>query len=225
MAQGKNAIEKELHRLGMLDVNLERLAKEFDHKTVEDLYVSIGNGDLSISRIVRHLTLGDKEAVPDEIIPTPRSTPAVTEDTSVSVVGLKGLLTNMARCCNPAPGDQIIGYVTRGRGATIHRKDCPNILSIEDRERLVTVSWGEPKKTYPVPVRIMAFDRDGLMRDVSTLIADEGVNMPAVKVETSRNLAIFDLVLEVRDILQLSKILDRLENLPNVLEAQRVRPG
>jgi GTP pyrophosphokinase len=71
----------------------------------------------------------------------------------------------------------------------------------------------------------MAFDRDGLMRDVSTLIADEGVNMPAVKVETSRNLAIFDLVLEVRDILQLSKILDRLENLPNVLEAQRVRPG
>ncbi len=131
----------------------------------------------------------------------------------------------MARCCNPAPGDQIIGYVTRGRGATIHRKDCPNILSIEDRERLVTVSWGEPKKTYPVPVRIMAFDRDGLMRDVSTLIADEGVNMPAVKVETSRNLAIFDLVLEVRDILQLSKILDRLENLPNVLEAQRVRPG
>lgn len=225
MAQGKNAIEKELHRLGMLDVNLERLAKEFDHKTVEDLYVSIGNGDLSISRIVRHLTLGDKEAVPDEILPTPRSTPAVTEDTSVSVVGLKGLLTNMARCCNPAPGDQIIGYVTRGRGATIHRKDCPNILSIEDRERLVTVSWGEPKKTYPVPVRIMAFDRDGLMRDVSTLIADEGVNMPAVKVETSRNLAIFDLVLEVRDILQLSKILDRLENLPNVLEAQRVRPG
>ena len=225
MVQGKNALDKEMHRLGMLDVSLERLAKEFDQRTVEDLYVSIGNGDLSISRIVRHLTLGDKEAIPDELTPTPWTGPAVTEDTSVSVVGLKGLLTNMARCCNPAPGDQIIGYVTRGRGATIHRKDCPNILSIEDRERLVTVSWGEPKKTYPVPVRIMAFDRDGLMRDVSTLIADEGVNMPAVKVETSRNLAIFDLVLEVRDILQLSKILDRLENLPNVLEAQRVRPG
>lgn len=225
MVQGKNAIEKELHRLGLLDVNLERLAKEFDQRSVDDLYVSIGNGDVSISRIVRHLTLGDKESVPDEILPTAKPGPSVTEDTSVTVLGLKGLLTNMARCCNPAPGDQIVGYVTRGRGATIHRKDCPNILSIEDRERLVTVSWGEPKKTYPVPIRIMAYDRDGLMRDVSTLIADEGVNMPAVKVETSRNLAIFDLVLEVRDILQLSKILDRLENLPNVLEAQRVRPG
>lgn len=131
----------------------------------------------------------------------------------------------MARCCNPAPGDEIIGYITRGRGATIHRKDCPNILRINDKERLVRVSWGEPKATYPVPVRIKAFDRDGLMRDVSTLIADEGVNMPRVKVEVSRHVAIFDLVLEVRDILQLSRLLDRLENLPNVMEAQRVRPG
>jgi GTP pyrophosphokinase len=87
------------------------------------------------------------------------------------------------------------------------------------------VSWGEPKATYPVPIRIRAFDRDGLMRDVSTLIADEGVNIPRVKVETNRNLAIFDLVVEVRDIIQLSRLLDRLENLPNVMEARRVRPG
>ena len=112
-----------------------------------------------------------------------------------------------------------------GRGATIHRKDCPNVLGIEDRERLVKVNWGEPKATYPIPVRIKAFDRDGLMKDVSTLIADEGINMPKVKVETNRNMAVFDLVLEVRDILQLSRILDRLENLPNVMEARRVRPG
>ena len=96
---------------------------------------------------------------------------------------------------------------------------------IDDRERLVRVNWGEPKATYPIPVRIKAFDRDGLMRDVSTLIADEGINMPKVKVETHRNMAIFDLVLEVRDILQLSRIFDRLENLPNVMEARRVRPG
>jgi len=141
------------------------------------------------------------------------------------VLGLKGLLSNFARCCNPAPGDEIVGYITRGRGATIHRKDCPNVLRIGDRERLVRVSWGEPKATYPVPICIRAYDRDGLMRDVSTLIADEGVNIPRVKVETNRNLAIFDLVVEVRDIIQLSRLLDRLENLPNVMEARRVRPG
>ena len=89
----------------------------------------------------------------------------------------------------------------------------------------MNVTWGEPKSTYPVPVRIKAYDRNGLMKDVSTLIAEEGVNMPSLKVDTHRNLAVFDLVLEVRDIIQLSRILDRLENLPNILEAQRVRPG
>jgi GTP pyrophosphokinase len=141
------------------------------------------------------------------------------------VLGLKGLLSTIARCCNPAPGDDIVGYITRGRGATIHRRDCPNILRVDDRERLVRVSWGEPKTTYPVPVRIKAYDRNGLMKDVSTLITDEGINMTKVKVDTTRNMAVFDLTLEVRDILQLSRILDRLENLANVLEAQRVRPG
>lgn len=99
------------------------------------------------------------------------------------------------------------------------------MLRIRDRERLVRVSWGEPKNTYPIPVRIKAYDRNGLMKDVSSLIADEGVNMPKVKVEVNRNLAVFDLTLEVRDIVQLSRVLDRLENLDNVLEAQRVRPG
>ena len=79
--------------------------------------------------------------------------------------------------------------------------------------------------TYPVPIRIKAYDRNGLMKDVSTLISDEGINMPKVKVDTNRNLAVFDLILEVRDIVQLSRVLDRLENLPNVMEAQRVRPG
>jgi GTP pyrophosphokinase len=226
MSQGKSMLEKELRRLGLMETNLERLAREFDLKTIDDLYEAIGMGDLPVARIVRHLTLGEERdnGADTTLLPTSKPSTPVTEET-VTVLGLKGLLTNFARCCNPAPGDEIVGYITRGRGATIHRKDCPNVLRIEDRERLVRVNWGEPKATYPIPVRIKAFDRDGLMRDVSTLIADEGVNMPKVKVETNRNMAIFDLVLEVRDILQLSRILDRLENLPNVMEARRVRPG
>jgi GTP pyrophosphokinase len=224
MAQGKTMLEKELHRLGLMDTNLDRLAKEFELRNVEDLYVVLGTGDLPMARVVKHLTLGDKEEQEFQLQPTGKPSAAPSVD-AVTVLGLKGLLTNLARCCNPAPGDEIVGYITRGRGATIHRKDCPNILRVEDRERLVNVDWGEPKETYPIPVRIKAFDRDGLMRDVSTLIADEGVNMPKVKVETTRNMAIFDLVLEVRDILQLSRLLDRLENLPNVMEARRVQPG
>ncbi len=225
MMQGKTLLEKELRRLGLMDVNLDRLAKEFDYKNTDEMYVAIGTGDLSLVKIVRYLTFDEKTALEEAFLDKAEVEVSRPEEGAVTVVGLKGLLTNIAKCCNPVPGDDIIGYITRGRGATIHRKDCPNVLRMRDRERLVRVSWGEPKDTYPIPVRIKAFDRDGLMRDVSTIIADEKVNMPKVKVETNRNMAIFDLVLEVRDVLQLSKILDRLENLPNVLEAQRVRPG
>jgi len=224
-SQGKSLLDKELRRLGLQDVNLDRLAREFDYRNVEELYESIGIGDIPLSRIVNHLTFSDKEQEEDVLVATPAKSDYVQTGDNVTVLGLKGLLTTMARCCNPAPGDDIVGYITRGRGATIHRQDCPNILRIQDSERLVRVSWGEPKSTYPVPVRIKAYDRNGLMKDVSTLISDEGINMPKVNVDVNRNMAVFDLVLEVRDIVQLSRVLDRLENLPNVMEAQRVRPG
>jgi GTP pyrophosphokinase len=223
ITQGKNLLEKELRRLGLTKLNLENLAKEFDFRSVDYLYEAIGNGDISIGRIVNHLTVPEVEeefkliAHPSPEVPPPTD--------SVVILGLRGLLTNFAKCCNPAPGDDIVGYITRGRGATIHRQDCPNIMRIKDRERLVKVSWGEAKNTYPVPVRMKAYDRDGLMRDVSTLIAEEGINMGKVSVDINNNLAVFDMVLEVRDLAQLSKVLDRLENLPNVLEAQRVKPG
>jgi guanosine-3',5'-bis(diphosphate) 3'-pyrophosphohydrolase len=226
IGQGKGLLDKELRRLGLAEVNLDRLAREFDYRSIDDMYQAIGCGDVPLGRIVNHLTLGEKgDEEQFELIPRPPSEQGRNGDDTVSVLGLKGLLTTFARCCNPAPGDAIVGYITRGRGATIHRQDCPNILSIKDRERLVRVSWGEAKNTYPVPVRIKAYDRNGLMKDVSTLISDEGINMTAVSVETTRNLAVFDLTLEVHDIAELSRVLDRLENLPNVTEAQRVRPG
>ncbi len=149
----------------------------------------------------------------------------VVESDEVSILGLSGLLTHLGRCCKPAPGDPIVGYITRGRGATIHRQDCPNVLRIKDRERLVQVSWGRHEKTYPVSVRLRAYDRDGLMRDVSTLVANEGISMTSINVSTKNSLAIFDLVMGIRDVSQLSRILNRLEALPNVLEARRLRPG
>ena len=226
ISQGKEILDKELRRLGSVDVNLERLAREFDYRGLDHLYEALGNGDMALGRLVNHLTLGGKEGE-DEFVITPRAPAEVVrpQDDTVSVLGLKGLLTSMARCCNPAPGDDIVGYITRGRGATIHRRDCPNILRIKDRERMVRVNWGEVKRTYPVPIRVKAYDRNGLMKDVATLIADEGINMTGVNVDVSKNLAVFDITLEVKDIAELSRVLDRLENLPNVMEAQRVHPG
>jgi GTP pyrophosphokinase len=138
----------------------------------------------------------------------------------------------MARCCNPTAGDPIVGYITRGRGATIHREDCPNILraSTNEKERLVRVSWGDASKTYPVPIRITAFDRQGLMGDISNLLNNEGVNITDVNVRVNHDslkadIANIRLIVEVRDISQLSRVLNRIENLSNVLEAQRSRAG
>jgi GTP diphosphokinase / guanosine-3',5'-bis(diphosphate) 3'-diphosphatase len=225
ITQGKVLLERELHRLGLDDTNLEQLARQHDYKTVEDLYVGIGCGDITLSRIVNQLMLEEKDDEGFQFTTRPKVEPGVQSHDTVSVLGLKGLLTTMARCCNPAPGDDIIGYITRGRGATIHRLDCPNMLRIRERERLVRVSWGEPKNTYPVSVQIKAYDRDGLLRDVSTLIAEEGINLGQVRVVVNQNIAVFDLILEVREIDQLTRILTRLEALPNVLQAHRVRPG
>jgi GTP pyrophosphokinase len=225
ISQGKTLLDKELRRLGSTDVNLERLAREFDQRNLDNLYEAIGNGDLPIGKLVNHITLGGRVDEEYTIATSPSSETVQAGDEVVTVLGLKGLLTNMARCCNPAPGDDIVGYITRGRGATIHRQDCPNMLRIHDRERLVRVSWGEVKRTYPVPVRVKAYDRNGLMKDIATLVSDEGINMTGITVDVNRNQAILDLVLEVPDIAKLSRVLDRLENLPNVMEATRMRPG
>jgi GTP pyrophosphokinase len=224
VTQGKEILEHEIQRLGLaeLDENgLKDLALNYG-RTPEELYDAIGCGDLTIGRVVNKL-LEAKES-DDILVVVPASSESVLTE-AVTVLGLKGLLTAMARCCNPTPGDEIIGYITRGHGATIHRQDCPNILRIKDRERLVKVSWGENVRTYPVPIRIRAFDRQGLMGDITTLLNSESVNIVDVQVGVSKNLADLRLVIEVRDINQLSRMLARIENLPNVLEAQRVRAG
>ncbi len=226
--QGRELLERELRQLGLVDENLEQLARSLKFKSVDDLAEAIGCGDLPLARVSNELILIEEEDDDDFEFPVPPVPDFDGQRTTegVTVRGLKGLLTRMARCCNPAPGDEIVGYITRGRGATIHRRDCPNILNVSEMERLVKVSWGEAKQTFPVPVRIKAYDRDGLMSDISTLLTNEGVSMSKVHVDINRrNMAVFDLVLEVRDIGHLSRILDRVEQLTNVVDARRVRPG
>ena len=117
------------------------------------------------------------------------------------------------------------GYITRGRGATIHRQDCPNVLRRKDKERLLQVAWGQVEQTFAVPITVKAYDRQGLMGDISTLLQNEGVNIADVSVNFNRSVADLKLVVEVRDIAQLSRVLTRIESLPNVVEAQRTRPG
>ncbi|MHB0989540.1 MAG: RelA/SpoT family protein [Bellilinea sp.] len=223
LVQGKAMLEKELRRLGMNDFAVETLAKDFEFRSLDDLYVAIGTGDVGLGRIVNRL-IEDSAPKDSVLFPlTPRE--AKPGDGGVTVLGLKGLLTSMARCCNPAPGDPIVGYITRGRGATIHRQDCPNILRMKDRERMIKVTWGEAHQVYPVSVAIKAYDRAGLMNDISLIIGNENVNLIDIDIKVTQNLASILMVLEVSDISQLSRVLNRIENLPNVMEAHRQHPG
>ena len=224
LSQGKVLLERELQRLGMPPLEEDTLATlaNLNERSVEDFYVALGCGDITIGKVLNKIL--ESKGADDSLVVVPPTSQQTSSD-AVSVLGLKGLMTTTARCCNPTQGDQIIGYITRGHGATIHRQDCPNILRIRDRERLVKVSWGQNIRTYPVPIRISAYDRQGLMGDITTLLNGESVNIIDVQVRVRKNHAELNLVIEVTDIAQLSRILSRLENLPNVLEAVRVKGG
>jgi GTP pyrophosphokinase len=224
LEQGRQLLERELKRLGLpVDTNLDALITRFDLRSIDELYVAIGCGDLTLGRLIN--VLSEDERQKDPLLTQKEPSVIDQAGTAVTVLGLKGLLTTFAKCCKPVPGDEIVGYITRGRGATIHRTDCPNMLRLRDRERIVKVDWGEPHKTFPISIQIKAYDRQGLMGDISTILTGENINLSDIKLNLSHSLATIILVIEVSDVAQLSRVLSRMENLPNVVEAQRVHPG
>ena len=223
LTQGKILFDRELRRLGVVNVDLENLAQSLEYRTIDDLYVALGCGDTAMGRIVNKIS--EEEKTKETTIELKHPTEEKPIENAVSVLGLKGILSTLAKCCHPAPGDEIIGYITRGRGATIHRLDCPNVLRMKDRERIVKVSWGEPKRTFPIPVQVKAYDRQGLMGDITNILNNDGVNMTDINVKVSQNLATIYINLDISDISQLSRILTKIENLPNVMEAHRLNPG
>ena len=223
LAQGRTAIEREIQRLGIKELNYESLARTLGYKTPDEFFIDLGCGDLSLSKVIREFsqTSESEDILTGSVTPLPDQ----TSTDAIEVVGLKGMLSSMARCCNPMPGDQIVGFITRGRGATIHRQDCPNILRTKDRERLLQVGWGRMERTYPVPIKIKAYDRQGLTSDITALLTSEGVNILNIAVGVNKSLAELRLIVEVKDLTHLSRILTRVENVPNVLEAVRTNPG
>ena len=220
IALGREMLERELKRLGYQG-RLEQIAELFSYDTVDDFFAAIGYGDLNTQHVATHLV--ELEEPRDELVTEER--PAGPASSDIHVLGVGKVLTSLARCCNPLPGDEIIGYITRGRGVTVHRRDCPNVLNSSDMERLIEVDWGKADgNTYPVTVQIRAWDRGGLLRDIAAVVADEDINLSAANVVTHKkeNMATITATLEIRNMAQLSRILAKLEHLPNVLEARRL---
>jgi GTP pyrophosphokinase len=222
IAQGKETLDRELKRLG-LDLKHDDVLTRFPRYTkLEDFYAAIGYGGVSAQQIASKL-----DETPKDLFPASSTVKAPKTPARVEVMGAGNLLTIQANCCKPVPGDRIVGYTTRGRGVVYHRQDCPNVLNLPDPERLVPVAWGaEAHETHPVSVHVTALDRVGLLKDVSTLLSDERVNILSVLTQThdDRSVTLL-LTVEVEGVGQLSRIMHRLESVRDVLEVRRNLPN
>jgi len=224
---GREQLRRELRRLNLADdVRYQEIASLFDYKSLDDFFAAVGYGDLNSQRVAARVL---QDLRREEVFAEEEEAPVAVTPEGIRVRGVGDVVTQLAQCCKPSPEEPgpIIGYVTRGRGVTIHRWDCPNILARTSRgeiERLIEVDWGKPiERIYPVHIRIRAWDREGLLRDIATVIAEERVNMRKVGSANPQktNLVTLTATLEITSMSQLVSILDRIERLPNVVEVRR----
>ncbi|MCD6520941.1 MAG: bifunctional (p)ppGpp synthetase/guanosine-3',5'-bis(diphosphate) 3'-pyrophosphohydrolase [Anaerolineae bacterium] len=219
IAAGKEILDHEMQRLGFDQGSYAEIAQLFKYSDVDDFLAAVGYGDISPAQIARKIDDATATGVQLKFKTIPEE--AVSD---IQVTGVGDLLTRLANCCNPVPGDPIVGYITRGKGITVHRADCPNILHLKDKERLIPVSWGKAQQLYPVVIRIEAFDRSGLLRDIAGVVADLGLNMSSANVSTSQDhTATIVITVGVRNVSQLADLLNKLQSVHEVLDVRRVR--
>jgi len=227
VSAGRGILDRELHRVGIADPSIDKIATRFKYKRVDDFMAAIGHGDI---------TAGQLAHAANELVPRPSAVPEkprrtapreqATTASGFRILGVGNLLTTTARCCRPVPNDPIVGYITRGRGVTIHRQDCGNVLRLqgEDRDRLIEVEWGSrDDDTYQVDIAVEAYDRSGLLRDITAVLANDKINMLGTNTLTDKQdgIARMNLTLEIADIRQLSRVLAKIGQLANVIEARR----
>ena len=223
VADGQEIWDREVKRLGAENPPREALAERFNAAKFEDFLAALGRGDVSVPQLAGAL---------QPYLPVAPSVPKRRKRRrkrtgDVRISGIGDLLTQTAQCCRPLPNDPIVGYITRGRGVSIHRADCRNVLNLagSERARLVDVAWtGGVEESYPVEILVEAYDRKGLLRDVTAVVSNEAVNIVAIESRTDARAHVVDtrITVEVRDIEQLSRMLDRLAQLPNVSDCRRL---
>lgn len=232
IAHGRTILERELDRMNVSDVSLEQLARRLNVEDAEELFFKMVDGSIKpgraaamAQRMLKPTNLDDDEQLEISF----RGGRAANDDvrpTGMTIQGVSDLMTSLAKCCQPVPGDKVLGFVTRGTGITIHRELCPNILyqKHEAGERVVEVSWGhDQERVYPMTVLINAFDRKGLLRDVSTIFADEKANVLEMSTLTDakKQSVQMQALVEVTGFEAMSRLLAKLDHLPNVLSVKR----
>jgi GTP pyrophosphokinase len=227
IAHGKELLDRELKRIAqrslgdISDPDLRRVTEALNMHDVDTLFASLGYGAITAAQVVKRLGIVDdtQQALP-EIAPM---VPPSTARGGVKVKGVGDLLVRFGVCCNPVPGDEIVGYITRGRGVTVHRADCTNVKGSADKERFVEVEWEQTEtRTYPVAIRIEGWDRDGFLRDVAAVISENQVALVALSAAANPDkTATVNATLQVTSVEQLSRVLARLESVRDVFSVHR----
>jgi GTP pyrophosphokinase len=228
MAQGRTAVERELARSGMTALNLEAVAHEAGFAKLDDFFAAVARAELNLRQLQAAIQAvahpATAPAAPVEALPALRESQSAGSGSGILIVGVDRLMTGLGRCCKPAPPDPIVGFVTRGKGITIHRQSCNNVERMREKqpERLITADWGTRREeVFPVDVVVEAMDRTGLLRDVSEVFSREKINVTAVNT-LSRNLqARMSFTLEVADLERLKRALLLVRDVQGVLTAGR----
>ncbi len=228
---GREILEKELHRLGISNISHSKLALYFDFDTIDRLFAEIGRGEITTGKIatsIQELGGHSEETLVVKYEPVQQTIELLPQGSGdVTIYGVDNILTQVAQCCKPVPGDEIIGFITKTRGITIHRSDCHNIQHAleENSERLTEVEWNhEINQCYIVIIELIAMDRQGLLRDITSILANMEINVLGVNTSTNKSdySARMRLTLEIAGIAQLSRALNRITQLPNVIEVYRI---
>ena len=229
LAAGRQALEVEFRRLDLDPGEVDQVIHKFNASRVEDLHAMVGSGDVTAVQVANAVErLHEREQRERTGIAVQRVSTRETDDDDVRVEGVGSLMHQLARCCQPVPGDAIAGYITRGRGVSVHRQDCRQFLELQQRhpERVLDVRWStRAQGRYPARVRIEAWDRRELIRDIGTMLASEKVNVSAMNArhaDSSDHVEI-ELTVQVEDFDQLATLLSRLQGIPNVTSARRLR--
>ena len=224
---GRGLLEKVFKRMALNSLDYKVITRRLGYQAVEDLFAAVGAGDVSSAQVLQSAqTLLNKE-LPKVPVASHVERPEVIASAGVTISGVGGLLTHFAGCCKPLPGDEIMGYVTVGRGVSVHRRDCSKLLQLMHHEpqRVVEVAWSvEDQQVYEVDIAIEAFDRRGLLRDITTVMAQENTDVLAVTTNTDRNtnIATMRMTIEVPDLGVLGTSLAKVCRLPNILSAERI---
>ena len=229
IVDGRAILEDEFKRLSLYDVDLDELARKVNYPAADDLFAATGAGDIRpthVAHVAQQMLEPKSEQLDLKLTSKPRK-PYDTES-DIQIRGVGKLKTQVAKCCKPLPGDPIGGYITVGRGVTVHRQDCITFLNLKDSElnRIIEVSWGgHPVSVYPVDIEIEAYDRSGLLRDITQALSSSKSDVLAMNTISNKdeNTATMTVTLEISSLEQLARLLAQIRNLPNIIDVRRRR--